>query len=88
MDTDMLQRYLGKWYVIIQIAIEVARYVVKITSVVAPVIAKIVIKIIKALIPVIINMFLISNCIIGSKRHGLFRVSFFRQKLSMAISFL
>ena len=57
MDTDMLQRYLGKWYVIIQIAIEVARYVVKITSVVAPVIAKIVIKIIKALIPVIINMF-------------------------------
>ena len=49
MDTDMLQRYLGKWYVIIQIAIEVARYVVKITSVVAPVIAKIVIKIIKAL---------------------------------------
>ena len=50
-------RYLGKWYVIIQIAIEVARYVVKITSVVAPVIAKIVIKIIKALIPVIINMF-------------------------------
>ena len=57
MDTNMLQRYLGKWYVIIQIAIEVARYVVKITSVVAPVIAKIVIKIIKALIPVIINMF-------------------------------
>ena len=57
MDTNMLQRYLGKWYVIIQIAIEAARYIVKITSVVAPVIAKIVIKIIKALIPVIINMF-------------------------------
>ena len=57
MDTNMLQRYLGKWYAIIQIAIEAARYVVKITSVVAPVIAKIVVKIIKDLIPVIINMF-------------------------------
>ena len=56
MDTDMLQRYLGKWYVVIQIAIEVARYIIKITSVIAPVIAKIIIKILKELIPQIINI--------------------------------
>lgn len=55
MDTNMLQRYMGKWYVIIQVAVELLRYAIKITAILAPVVSEILVRIFEAIIPMIIS---------------------------------
>lgn len=52
MDTNMLERCLGEWYIII----EVLGYVVKAVAVIAPKAAEIIVKAIKYLVPIIIDM--------------------------------
>ncbi len=57
MDTNMLERYLGNWYILVRIVIEGVKLMINVTKIVAPVVAKILVELVKQLITVIIGMF-------------------------------